>query len=72
MSESPFRRGQTMSWHNGMVRIMAVAEGYLMVRYWGCHPFLITEKEARQFEAERMEKLRLLVEAHKEELAELE
>lgn len=59
-----------MSWHHGIIRIMAVAEGYLMVRYKGCRPFLITEREARRFEAERIEQIRLLVEAHRGEVVE--
>lgn len=31
------------------IKIMAIADGYLMVRYKGCFPFVIQEKEFYQF-----------------------
>lgn len=42
--------GDKVFWKGGEVRIMAIAEGYVMARRKGCYPFLepVSEIEAAQ------------------------
>lgn len=39
--------GKVVPWKRGPVRVMAVAEGHVMVRRKGCVPFTITLAELR-------------------------
>lgn len=41
--------GTTMPWTHGAVRVMAVADGWAMVRYSGCSPFALPLKSLRAF-----------------------
>lgn len=44
-----YRHGDLIPWQHGKVKVMAQADSYLMVRYPGCMPFVISMREANQF-----------------------
>ena len=45
--EYGFAVGDRFEWNIGEVRVLAVAEGWLMVRHRGCAPFLLFARDAR-------------------------